>query len=133
MVSTLLRIGWIVGVCAETVLYVFVIYRFKTVELGSWRVMATAEANRKEWEGGVARIPLSVSVLMLVSDAETRMVKTRDISDVGVFLLMGDPKPEIGEVIRAQVIGLGEGEAPIVEMSVYAVEDEGVECRYIST
>ena len=75
---------------------------------------------------------MTVSVLMLVSEGSSRMVKTRDISDDGVFLLMDDPKPAVGEVIRAQVVGLGDGDAPVVEMEVCAEEHEGIECRYLT-
>lgn len=92
--------------------------------------MAASKSETDSVTDSQARIPISVSVLMIVSAEETRMVKTRDISDAGVFLLMEDPRPDLGEIIRAQVIGLGEGDAPVVELEVCGVEAEGIECRY---
>lgn len=92
--------------------------------------MLAMESGDKPRGRQLSRIPMTVSVLMIVSEDESRMVKTRDISDDGVFLLMDDPKPPVGEVIRAQVVGLGDGDAPVVEMEVCALEEEGIECRY---
>lgn len=94
--------------------------------------MLAMESGDKPQGRQLSRIPMTVSVLMIVSEGETRMVKTRDISDDGVFLLMDDPKPAIGDVISAQVMGLGDGEAPVVEMEVCDVESDGIECRYVS-
>lgn len=78
------------------------------------------------------RIPLAVRALLFNNgEAEPRTVKTQDVSDGGVMLVVEDPKPAVGSVIRLQVIGLGEGEAPIVELRVMRLTAHGIGCAYI--
>lgn len=78
------------------------------------------------------RIPLAVRALLFADgEAEPRTVKTQDVSDGGVLLVVEDPKPVVGSVIRLQVIGLGEGEAPIVELRVMRHTAHGIGCAYL--
>lgn len=78
------------------------------------------------------RIPLAVSALLFDDSAGgSRTVKTKDVSDGGVLLVMDEPKPAVGSVIRLQVVGLGDGEAPIVELRVMRHTVDGVGCAYL--
>lgn len=78
------------------------------------------------------RVPIAVQALLMEGgQAEPRTVKTRDVSDGGVCLVMDDPRPAVGSVIRLQVIGLGDGEAPIVELRVMRNTPDGIGCAYI--
>ena len=60
-----------------------------------------------------------------------KLVKTRDISDGGVFLIV-DPSeaPPLGQVVKGQVQGLM-ADAPILEMEVVRVENEGIGLKYV--
>lgn len=78
------------------------------------------------------RIPLAVRALLFEEGvADPRTVKTRDVSDGGVSLIVEEPRPQVGSVIKIQVIGLGEGEAPIVEMQVMRMTADGIGCAYL--
>lgn len=78
------------------------------------------------------RIPLTVRALLFEeNESEPRTVKTQDVSDGGVLLVVEDPKPPVGSVIRLQVIGLGEGDAPIVAMKVMRMTAHGIGCAYV--
>lgn len=58
-------------------------------------------------------------------------VKTRDISDGGVFVsLKPEQMPPIGTVVVGQVQGLAE-EAPQLRMEVVRIESEGVGLRFL--
>ncbi len=59
------------------------------------------------------------------------LVKTRDISDGGVFVVL-DPQqiPPVGTRLTGQVQGLVD-EAPLLEMEVVRVESVGVGLRFI--
>jgi hypothetical protein len=58
-------------------------------------------------------------------------VKTRDVSDGGVFVLLEpDQVPPVGSVVTGQVQGLMD-EAPVVRMEVVRVEPEGVGLKFL--
>jgi c-di-GMP-binding flagellar brake protein YcgR len=60
------------------------------------------------------------------------IVKTRDISDGGVFVVLNeDQVPPIGTQLTGQVQGLMD-DAPILEMEVVRVESTGVGLRFIN-
>ena len=60
-----------------------------------------------------------------------KIVKTRDISDGGVFVVLdASDIPPIGTHLRGQVQGLMD-DAPILEMEVVRVETTGVGLRFI--
>ncbi len=77
------------------------------------------------------RTPLCVTVMVLDDSAEPLCLRTRDISDGGVFLVMDQPHPPIGHILRIQVVGLGTGDAPIVEVRVMRSTREGIGCAYL--
>jgi hypothetical protein len=61
-----------------------------------------------------------------------KVVKTRDISDGGVFVVLNpDDIPPIGSIVTGQVQGLMD-DAPILEMEVVRVEPEGIGLRFIN-
>ena len=62
-----------------------------------------------------------------------QIVKTRDVSDGGVFVVL-DPNqsPPIGTIVTGQVQGLID-DAPILKMEVVRVEPSGVGLRFITT
>ena len=60
------------------------------------------------------------------------IVKTRDISDGGVFVVLEpDQVPQIGSHVTGQVQGLMD-DAPVLEMEVVRVEPSGVGLRFIN-
>lgn len=60
-------------------------------------------------------------------------VKTRDVSDGGVFVILDpDQVPPIGSIVTGQVQGLMEA-APILQMEVVRVEPQGVGLRFLDT
>lgn len=59
-------------------------------------------------------------------------VKTRDISDSGVFILTEPASmPGVGEVVKGQVQGMM-ADAPILDMEIVRVEVGGLGLRFIS-
>ena len=61
-----------------------------------------------------------------------KIVKTRDVSDGGVFVVLDpDQIPPIGSIVIGQVQGLMD-DAPILEMEVVRVEPSGVGLRFVS-
>lgn len=77
------------------------------------------------------RTPLSVTVMVYGDGVEPMRVRTRDISDGGVFLVMDPPHPAAGEILRIQVVGLGAGDGPVVEVRVMRSIREGIGCAYM--
>ena len=64
---------------------------------------------------------------MKLSNAELIDATTRDISDGGVFLRMGgDETLSVDDVVRVQVQGIPDGDAPWVVMRVVRVDPEGI-------
>lgn len=60
------------------------------------------------------------------------VVKTRDISDSGVFILTEPATmPGVGEVVTGQVQGMM-ADAPILNMEIVRVEAGGLGLRFIS-
>ena len=72
------------------------------------------------------RTPLSCLIKIMHESVGELVVKTRDISDGGVFVII-DPAqvPPVGSIVTGQVQGLV-GEAPILKMQVVRVEPTGV-------
>lgn len=59
-------------------------------------------------------------------------VKTRDISDGGVFVVLEpDQIPPIGTIVKGQVQGLLD-DAPVLEMEVVRMEPSGVGLRFLN-
>lgn len=56
---------------------------------------------------------------------------TRDVSDTGVFLhLEGKFDLGLGDVIEAQVLGLPGGDAPVLELEVMRLDEDGVGLKF---
>jgi len=79
-----------------------------------------------------ARTPMACRIKIQHESIGELMVKTRDISDGGVFVILEpDQVPPVGSVVTGQVQGMMV-EAPIVEMEVVRVEPEGVGLRFLA-
>ncbi|GGY87331.1 PilZ domain-containing protein [Cellvibrio zantedeschiae] len=77
------------------------------------------------------RTPLACRI-KVTHGSEEMIVKTRDISDGGVFVVLEpDQVPPVGTQVTGQVQGLMD-DAPILEMEVVRVEPEGVGLRFIN-
>lgn len=84
------------------------------------------ENNRKH-----PRYPLSVDVKISHPDIGEKMVKTRNISDSGVFILVEPTAmPPIGEVVQGQVQGEHD-DMPVVKMKIVRMEDDGLGLQFI--
>lgn len=77
------------------------------------------------------RTPLSCRIKIMHESVGELTVKTRDISDGGVFVVL-EPEhvPPIGTVVTGQVQGLV-GDAPVLTMEVVRVEPTGVGLRFV--
>lgn len=80
-----------------------------------------------------ARTPLACRIRISHETIGELEVKTRDISDGGVFVVL-DPEqvPPIGSTVTGQVQGLME-DAPVLQMEVVRVEPEGVGLKFLDT
>jgi len=77
------------------------------------------------------RTPLRTSILLTHDSFGELLVKTRDISHGGVFLLTSElPMPPVGTVIHGQVQD-DYGERPVVKMEIVRVEPSGVGLMFI--
>ena len=79
------------------------------------------------------RHPLTVDVKISHPDIGDKIVKTRNISDSGLFILV-EPTvmPPIGDIVQGQVQG-EQDDLPVVEMKIVRTEDEGVGLQFIET
>lgn len=77
------------------------------------------------------RFPLNVDVKISHPDIGEQIVKTRDLSDGGIFIL-ADPTamPPIGEIIHGQVQGESD-DFPVVSMKIVRIEDDGLGLQFI--
>lgn len=76
------------------------------------------------------RTPLACRIKVTYGDQEM-LVKTRDISDGGVFVVLEPEQvPPVGSVVTGQVQGMME-DAPILDMEVVRVEPAGVGLRFL--
>jgi len=79
------------------------------------------------------RIPVTVEVKVSHPSVGEKFVKTRNISDNGLFLLV-DPSnmPPIGTVVKGQVQGM-QADAPMLDMQIVRVESVGLGLRFVDT
>ena len=78
------------------------------------------------------RTPLQCKIKIVHDSVGELVVKTRDISDGGVFVVLEpDQVPPIGTHVTGQVQGLMD-DAPILEMEVVRVEPAGVGLRFVN-
>lgn len=77
------------------------------------------------------RYPLSVDVKISHPDIGEKMVKTRNISDSGLFILVEPTAmPPVGEIVQGQVQGEHD-DMPIVKMKIVRMEDDGLGLQFI--
>jgi hypothetical protein len=77
------------------------------------------------------RTPFSCRIKITHESVGELLVKTRDISDGGVFVVLNpDQIPPVGTVLQGQVQGLME-DAPVLSMQVVRVEAGGVGLRFL--
>ncbi len=78
------------------------------------------------------RTPLRVDFKIWREGAEERLVKTRDISDGGVYLITEgfDDVPPVGTLLKGQVQGLME-DAPVVTLKIVRLEPLGMGLQFI--
>lgn len=87
----------------------------------------TDNRNKREHE----RTPLRTKILLTHDSFGELLVKTRDISLGGVFLLTSElPMPPVGTVIEGQVQD-DYGERPVVRMQIVRVEPGGLGLMFI--
>lgn len=74
------------------------------------------------------RIAVPLKVSLTFSEDGQLFAVTRDISDGGIFLVIDqDSMPEVGDIVKVQVQGMGGGEtAPWVKMKVVREESDGI-------
>ena len=77
------------------------------------------------------RVPLDVEVKISHPDIGEIIVKTKNLSDGGLFILV-DPitMPPIGEIVQGQVQGEF-GDFPVVTMKIVRTEDEGLGLQFV--
>lgn len=77
------------------------------------------------------RIPLTIDIKIMHPDIGEKMVRTRNFSEGGLFILV-EPSdlPPVGEFVQGQVQGM-EVEAPIVQMKIVRMEDDGLGLEYM--
>lgn len=79
------------------------------------------------------RVPLTVNVKIFHPSIGEKILKTKNISDSGIFIIV-DPAdiPAIGEIVMGQVQGLIE-DPPSLEMEIVRVESTGVGLQFVET
>lgn len=78
------------------------------------------------------RTPFVCRIKIMHDSVGEMLVKTRDISDGGVFVVLEPEQiPPIGTHLSGQVQGLM-NEAPVLEMEVVRVEPSGVGLRFVN-
>jgi hypothetical protein len=103
----------------------FYIYTFPTI-IDKGIVMSSKDKRRH------IRTPLACRIKIVHDSMGELVVKTRDISDGGVFVVLdADQVPPIGTHVTGQVQGLMD-DAPILEMEVVRVEPSGVGLRFVN-
>lgn len=77
------------------------------------------------------RTPMVCKIKIIQEDASEVVVRTRDISDGGVFIVLdSETKLPVGSVVNGQIQGLVD-DAPVLKMEVVRVEPTGVGLRFL--
>ena len=77
------------------------------------------------------RIPLRVNIKIAHPDFGEKVVATKNFSEGGLFVIVNPTHlPPPGSIVKGQVQGMAE-EAPIVDMRIVRVEQDGVGLQYI--
>ena len=84
--------------------------------------------NKRQHE----RYPLSVDVRITHPDIGDKMVKTRNISDSGLFIIVEPTEmPAVGEVVQGQVQSEHD-DMPVVSMKIVRMEDDGLGLQFLA-
>ncbi len=77
------------------------------------------------------RIPMTVRVKVTHPAIGEKIVKTRNISDSGLFILVEPTEmPPIGEIVIGQVQGMID-DPPSLEMEIVRTEKDGIGLRFV--
>ena len=83
--------------------------------------------NRRQHQ----RVPMSVDIKIQHPDIGEKIIKTKNLSDGGIFVLVEPTAmPPIGAVVIGQVQGLTE-DPPVLEMEVVRHDKDGVGLRFL--
>lgn len=79
------------------------------------------------------RHPLTVEVKIFHPDIGEKIVKTKNISESGLFILV-EPTlmPALGEIVQGQVQGEFD-DLPVVKMKIVRTEKDGLGLQFIET
>lgn len=84
-------------------------------------------ADKREYP----RTPMACRIKIWHESLGELLVKTRDISEGGVFVVLEpDQMPPIGSHVTGQVQGLTD-QAPVVRMEVVRTEPEGIGLKFL--
>ncbi len=79
------------------------------------------------------RHPVAVNVKISHPKIGEIIVKTQNLSDSGLFILVEPTKmPPVGEVVQGQVQGMLE-DAPVIKMKIVRTEKEGLGLQFVET
>jgi hypothetical protein len=77
------------------------------------------------------RYPFTTDVKISHPDIGEKIVKTKDISDSGVFILVEPTAmPPVGDIVQGQVQG-GAEDMPVVKMKIVRMDDDGLGLQFI--
>lgn len=78
------------------------------------------------------RTPFKSRIRLMHKSLGSVDAETTDISDGGVYLVLDRPaRPEVGELVRAQVLDLPYGEAPILDLQVVRCDEAGLGLKFL--
>ena len=81
---------------------------------------------------GHIRHPISVDVKIMHPTIGEKIVKTKNLSDSGLFIIVEPTEmPPIGEIIQGQIQGMDD--APVVKMVIVRIEKEGMGLQFIES
>jgi hypothetical protein len=77
------------------------------------------------------RHPVTVDIKIAHPDFGEKTVKTRNISDGGLFIVIEPTEmPAVGEVVKGQVQGAAV-DLPILDMEIVRVEEDGLGLKFV--
>ena len=78
------------------------------------------------------RHPISVDIKISHSTIGEKIVKTKNVSDSGLFIIVEPTEmPPIGEIIQGQIQEMDD--APVVKMVIVRIEKEGLGLQFIES
>lgn len=78
------------------------------------------------------RTPFKSRIRIIHKSFGSVEAETKDISDSGVYLKLNqNPFPKIGDVIKAQVLDLPFGDAPLLQLQVVRTDESGLGLKFL--